>query len=87
MHEKAKFVYFIYMQPQKMKFKSIQINMKQVSYTSQEDFRRGFSKITSLSKEKGWIHKLQERTSKGNGSRGANDNPFCKYKFPNIIIF
>ena len=32
MHEKAKFVCFIYMQPQKMKFKSVQINMKQVSY-------------------------------------------------------
>ena len=34
MHEKAKFVCFIYMQPQKVKFKSIQINMKQVSYLS-----------------------------------------------------
>ena len=33
MHEKAKFVCFIYMQPQKMKFKFVQINMKQVSYT------------------------------------------------------
>ena len=32
MHEKANFVCFIYMQPQKMKFKSVQINMKQVSY-------------------------------------------------------
>ena len=32
MHEKAKFVCFIYMQPQKMKFKFLQINMKQVSY-------------------------------------------------------
>ena len=31
MHEKAKFVCFIYMQPHKMKFKSVQINMKQVS--------------------------------------------------------
>ena len=28
----AKFVRFIYMQPQKVKFKSVQINMKQVSY-------------------------------------------------------
>ena len=27
-HEKAKFVSFIYMKPQKMKFKSVQINMK-----------------------------------------------------------
>ena len=32
MHEKAKFVCFNYMQPQKVKFKSVQINMKQVSY-------------------------------------------------------
>ena len=31
MHEKAKFVCFIYMQPQKVKFKSVQINIKQVS--------------------------------------------------------
>ena len=33
MHEKAKFVYIIYMQPQKVKFKSVRINMKQVSYS------------------------------------------------------
>ena len=32
MHEKAKCVCFIYMQPQKTRFKSVQINMKQVSY-------------------------------------------------------
>ena len=32
MHEKAKFVCFIYMQLLKVKFKSVQINMKQVSY-------------------------------------------------------
>ena len=32
MHEKAKCVYFNYMQPQKVKFKSVQINMKHVSY-------------------------------------------------------
>ena len=31
MHEKAKFVCFNYMQPQKVKFKSVQINMKHVS--------------------------------------------------------
>ena len=31
-YEKAKFVCFIYMQTQKMKFKFVQINMKQVSY-------------------------------------------------------
>ena len=31
-YEKAKFVCFIYMQPQKVKFTSVQINMKQVSY-------------------------------------------------------
>ena len=31
MHEKAKRVCFIYMQPQKAKFKFVQINMKQVS--------------------------------------------------------
>ena len=34
MHEKAKFVCFNYMQPQKVKFKSVQINMKHVSYAS-----------------------------------------------------
>ena len=32
MHEKAKFVCFIYMQPQKVKFKSVQMTMKHVSY-------------------------------------------------------
>ena len=32
MHEKAKSVCFIYKQPQKVKFKFVQINMKQVSY-------------------------------------------------------
>ena len=32
MHEKAIFVCFNYMQPQKVKFKSVQINMKHVSY-------------------------------------------------------
>ena len=32
MHEKAKYVCFIYMQLQKVKFKSVQINMKQVLY-------------------------------------------------------
>ena len=32
MHEKAKFVCFHYMQQQKVKFKSVQINVKQVSY-------------------------------------------------------
>ena len=31
MHEKAKFACFNYMQPQEMKFKSVQINMKHVS--------------------------------------------------------
>ena len=31
MHKKAKFVSFNYMQLQKVKFKSVQINMKQVS--------------------------------------------------------
>ena len=30
MHDKAKFVCFIYMQPQKVKFKCVQINMKHV---------------------------------------------------------
>ena len=33
MHEKAKFVSFIYMLRQKVKFKYVQINMKQVSYS------------------------------------------------------
>ena len=32
MYEKAKFVCFIYMQPLKVKFKTVQINMKLVSY-------------------------------------------------------
>ena len=41
MHEKAKFVCFIYTQPLKVKFKSVQINMKQVSYlyTANQDVR------------------------------------------------
>ena len=33
MHEKAKFVCFNHMQPQKVKFKAVQINMKHVSYS------------------------------------------------------
>ena len=33
-HEKTKFACFIYMQPLKMKFKSVQINMKHVSYNT-----------------------------------------------------
>ena len=32
MHEKIKFVCFNYMQPQKMKFKSVEMNMRQVSW-------------------------------------------------------
>ena len=32
MHEKAEFVCFIFILPQKVKFKFVQINMKQVSY-------------------------------------------------------
>ena len=36
MHEKAKLGCFIYMQPQKVKFKSVQINMKQVSYAQSD---------------------------------------------------
>ena len=32
MHEKSKLVCFIYMQLQKVKFKSVQIIMKQISY-------------------------------------------------------
>ena len=35
MYEKATFVCFIYMQPQKLKSKYVQINMKQVSYSIQ----------------------------------------------------
>ena len=34
MHEKAKCVRFIYMQPQKVKLKSVQINMIHVSYNN-----------------------------------------------------
>ena len=37
MHEKAKIVRFDYMQPQKVKFKSVQINMKRVSYKTEKD--------------------------------------------------
>ena len=36
MHEKAKFVCFIHMQPQKAKFKFVQINMKHVSYNKKK---------------------------------------------------
>ena len=36
MHEKAKCVCFIYMQPQKMEFKFVQINMKQASYMQKQ---------------------------------------------------
>ena len=32
MHEKANFVCFVYLKPQKVKFKSVQINMELVSY-------------------------------------------------------
>ena len=34
MYDKTTFLCFTYMQPQKLKFKSVQINMKQVSYMS-----------------------------------------------------
>ena len=37
-HKEAKFVCFIYMQPQKVKFKYVQINMKQVSYEYKFNF-------------------------------------------------
>ena len=36
MHEKAQFACFIYMQPQNVKFKSVHINMKQVSYIEKD---------------------------------------------------
>ena len=39
MHKKAKFVCFMYMQPQKRKFKSVQINMKHVSYIIHKDIQ------------------------------------------------
>ena len=39
-YEKAKFVYFIYMQLQKVKFTSVQINMKQVSYNTMHSNRQ-----------------------------------------------
>ena len=42
MHEKAKCVCVIYMQPQKVKFKSVQINMKQVLETKQAFVRNYF---------------------------------------------
>ena len=41
MHEKAKFVCFIFTEPQKVKFKTVQKNMKQISYSicsSKESF-------------------------------------------------
>ena len=37
MYGKATFVCFVYMQPHKSKFKSVQINMKQVSYSKVTD--------------------------------------------------
>ena len=36
--EKAKYIYFIYMQPRNMKFTFVQINMKQVSYTQKNNW-------------------------------------------------
>ena len=39
MHEKAKSVSFIYMQPQKVIFKYVKKNMKQVSYCTQYTIR------------------------------------------------
>ena len=45
MHEQAKFVCFNYMQPQKVKFKSVQINMKHVSYTQKRDVDEDQCKI------------------------------------------
>ena len=38
MHDKLKFVCFIHMQPQKVKFKFVKINMKQVSYIQNQAF-------------------------------------------------
>ena len=38
MYEKAKYFCFIHMQLEKVKFKSVQINMKQVSYNKSQEF-------------------------------------------------
>ena len=38
MHENAKFVCFIYMQPEKVKFKSVQVNMKHVLYATEQSW-------------------------------------------------
>ena len=38
-YEKAKCVCFIYMQPKKVEITSVQINMKQVSYTQKNNSR------------------------------------------------
>ena len=37
MHEKAKFICFIYMQPQKVNIKYVQINMKHLLYVDMID--------------------------------------------------
>ena len=59
-------------------FFSSQKERTDIIQISQEEYRRGFSKITNLLKGKGCINKLAERISKGNGRRGANNNPLCK---------
>ena len=40
MYEKAKFVCLYLMRPQKMKFESVQINMKHVLYVNKPDARK-----------------------------------------------
>ena len=45
MREKAKFVCFIYMQPQKVKFKFVQINMKHVLYDLISKFQVGLKSL------------------------------------------
>ena len=56
MHEKAKCFLFIYMQPQKVKFKFVQINMKQVSYRILLGYEMFAKKKNNLEGQKYNVH-------------------------------
>ena len=63
MYEKAKFVCFIYMHPQKVKFKSVQTNMKQISYKNLS-LVSGYDK-KSVPRTTVWNHKACQVMTNG----------------------
>ena len=72
MHEKAKFVCLIYIQPQKVKFKSVEINMKHVSYYSKTCVKWSLSKRPKIG--------FQDQVSLNAGQKYCHQNfLFCLF--------